>query len=282
MAGYTIERIKQIAHDIANSWYFRSWALFWLLGALTTFSALIILSSQANFDKHNEAIQTWVENASSIQLPNFHFRLNHRGDEVFSNLQCIYDNTILAYHPCQAFHGFQPPQNQCLAIWADAFTIYQNWNIQGPPPRIQCTAETFGSGPQDNLIMAFSLEGQYGFGGGPFSSTFFAPNDDAWIMLELNMFKLNRHTPSIPLWQQSVIYHSTNSQPNFYNVSVMLGSFFVNHWEPKDIYNGWMTIGNIGGVAFFMVCIQAVAMVFFGIFLTNNSTFLDGTGDKGY
>jgi len=282
MAGYTIERAKQIIHDFGNSWYFRFWALFWLIAALVTFSALIILSGQARNSQKDKDIEMWVENASEIQFPRFHFRMDHRGSEVFLNLQCQYGDEILQTHDCQSFHGFQPPQNQCLAIWADEKTVKNDWNR--PNDRIQCTMETQGSGPQGNLIMAFDLEGEhvFGFTGGAFESTWFAPNDNAWIMLEKNLLQASKHDFQITLWDKTLLYHSTQSQPNYYNVTVIIGSFFVNHWDPKVTYNGWMTVGNIGGVAFFMVCIQTIAMIVFGIFLSNTSTFLNGTGDKGY
>jgi len=282
MAGYTIERVKQIAHDFGSSWYFRFWALFWLIAVLVTFSAMVILSKQARSSQQNKDIEMWVENASSIQFPRFHFRMDHHGSEVFENLQCVFENTILPNQVCQPFHGFQPPNNQCIALWADSITAYNDFNRDDV--RIMCTIETLGSGAQGNLIMAFDLEGDHvvGFTGGAFESTWFAPNDMAWIMLEKNLLRASKTEPKLELWQKTLLYHSTASSPNFYNVTVIIGSFWVNHFDPKVTYNGWMTVGNIGGVAFFMVCIQAIAMVIFGIFLSNNSTFLNGTGDKGY
>jgi len=282
MAGYTIERVKQIAHDFGSSWYFRIWALFWLVAVLVAFSAMIILSKQAEQSKVDKDIEVWIENASQIQFPRYHFRLDHRGVEVFSNVQCVFGTEILANHACESFHGYMPPQNQCMAVWADSLTAYNDWNRE--TTRIQCTIETLGAGPQGNLIMAFDLEGQhvFGFSGGAFESTWFAPNDNAWIMLEKNLLQVSKNEPQIQLWSKSLLYHSTESNPNFYNVTVIVGSFFVNHWDPRVVYNGWMTVGNIGGVAFFMVCVQTVAMIIFGIFLSNNSTFLNGSGEKSY
>jgi len=282
MAGYTIERVKQIGHDFGSSWYFRFWALFWLIAVLVTFSAMVILAKQARTSQQQKDIETWIENASQINFPNFHFRLDHHGSEVFSNLQCVFGSSILQNQNCQSFHGFQPAQNQCIAIWADNIVAVNDWNRE--TTRIQCTMETLGAGPQGNLIMAFDLEGEHvvGFTGGAFESTWFAPNDNAWIMLEKNLLQASKHEPQLQLWTKSLLYHSTMSNPNYYNVTVIMGSFFVNHWDPKVTYNGWMTVGNIGGVAFFMVCIQAIAMIIFGIFLSNNSTFLNGAGDKGY
>jgi len=43
-----------------------------------------------------------------------------------------------------------------------------------------------------------------------------------------------------------------------------------------DIYNGWMTVGDIGGIAFFGVILHTIVMIIVGLFLANSSTFLGG------
>lgn len=273
MAGYTIEKAKQIAQDLSSSWYFRFWALFWLISALVSFSALIILSEQAKTAQNQEDIQTWFENASSINFPRFHFRMDHHSNEVFSNMQCTFQGAILQNQPCSNWFNFTPPQNQCQAIWADGLSSPNDWAKQDN--RIFCSILTFGAGTDGNLEMAFELEGRgvFSMTGEAFSSVWFAPNNNAWIMLEKSILTDKRHT-GIQLWQNTLLYHSTLFQPNFYNVTVIMGSHFVRHFEPKDNYNGWMTVADIGGVGFFMVVIHGLAMIIFGLFFTNNSSFL--------
>jgi len=275
--GYTIDKVKQMISDLQSSWYFRFWALFWIVSALVSFSALIILAEQAKVAQQQRDIQTWFENASTINYPRFHFRMDHHSSEVFANIGCTYQGAFLKNEECQAWRDYQPAFNQCVAIWADSLTS-SNWNLY-EDPRIDCTIETLGSGFDGNLIMTFELEGTgvFSMSGEAFTSLYFAPNDKAWIMLEKNLFQLSKKDPVIQLWQTTLLYHSSMSQPNYYNVSVIIGSHFVRHMEPKDHYNGWMTVGDIGGVAFFMVVLHGMAMIVFGLVLTNDSTFLNGS-----
>jgi len=276
MAGTTIEQAKQIIHDIRHSWYFRFWAVFWLVGVLVTFSALIILSRIAHHRQEFPSIQTWIENASSIQFPDFHFHLH--GNEIFTSFSCSYGNSVLQAQACDFNHGgYTPAQNQCIAISGSSVVAYNQW-VDWMSNRVLCAIQTSGSGPQHNLIMSFNLEGQYvaGMTGGAFQSTYLGPNNNVWIMLEKGIYQENHNQPEIQLWQKSLLYHSTVSQAGFYNVSVIMGSFLVNHWAPVDQFTGWMDLGSIGGVGFFMVLLQTGAMVIFGIVLANTSTFLTG------
>jgi len=279
MAGNTIERVKLIISDLQSSWYFRFWALFWFISALVSFSALIILSEQAKTAQKQRDIVSWFENASSINFPRFHFRMDsHHSNEVFANIGCTFQGTFFTNEPCQSWReGHQPAFNQCQAIWADQITIPNDWHREDN--RIECTIVTLGSGFDGNLIMTFELEGTdvFSMAGEAFSGTYFAPNDRTSIILEKNILQSSKKDPVVQLWQSTLLYHSSISQPNYYNASISIGSHFVRHFEPKDAYNSWMAIGDIGGVAFFMVVIHGIAMIVFGLFLTNNSNFLNGS-----
>jgi len=281
MAGNTVDRIRQIGHDIAHSWYFRVWALFWLVSALVAFSALIILSQSSNKAKQQEDIVLWVENATSIQYPRFHIRLDHRGDEIFYSTSCFFGTTLLSSMQCAPWGEFQPPLNQCIAFSSDSFTA-QNDFMQFFQNHIYCTINTTGFGYLGNQMAVFELEGHdvFTMGGMAFEGTYFAPNNNAWILLEKNLFQPHSTKSQIQLWEKKLIYHSTIQESNYYNFTTMIGSFFVKHYDPTDTYNGWMTIGDIGGVSFFMVIIHTLVMIIFGLFLNNSSTFLAGPESK--
>lgn len=276
MAGQTAERFRQIFHDIAHSWYFRLWGLLWVLFALVVFSGLIILGKASNTAAKDRDVVTWMENATSIQFPRIHFRTDHRGNETFEYYSCNCEGQILTAMPCAAWKGVVPPMEQCVAFDTDSYYAVNDHTRDDA--RVYCELITSGYGPDGNMMMAMELEGEYVFswGGNRYSGTWFAPNDMTWIMLEKNILQASHKNPPIQLWQQTLMYHSTVSQPNLYNVTTIMGSFWVRHFDPKDTYNGWMAVGDIGGVAFFMVILHTIVMLIFGFFMSNTSTFLSG------
>jgi len=281
MAGYTITRIQQIVDDLKTSWYFRVYSLAWLILALVVFSSMIILSRQSEKAHQENDIVMWVKNESQIQFPRFHLRLDHRSNEVFAyNPTCVFGSQVLDVAECQSFMGFQPPMNQCVAFNSDSFTALNDWT-RGDN-RIYCEAESQGVGPNGNQMMAFEFEGQNHFhaGGGAFQSTWFAPNDMTWILLGKNVLKESKNKDSITLWDTNLVYHSTNVAPNFYNVTVIMQNFYVRYFEPRDAYNGWMAVGNIGGVGFFMAVLHTLTMIIVGLVLANSSTFLSNGNDR--
>jgi len=275
----TIERAKQIAHDLGHSWYFRFWGLFWFIFALVTFSALIILSKQAKVNQEHHDIEMFVENTTSINFPRFHFRVDHRGNETFSSVVCQTEGIFLTNQQCSSFGGFIPPMSQCVAIAGDTVTAWNDRNRNDA--RIYCTIQTVGVPYEGNGMIAWELDGEHDmhFSGNPFFSTVFAPNDNCWLILEKNVLQSSKSEKKWDLWQTDLVYHSTNWQPKYYNLTTIMGTFLVRHFEPKDVYNGWMAVGNIGGVAFFMVIIHTILMIVFGLFLTNNSTFLTSSSE---
>jgi len=276
MVGYTIEKIKQIGHDIAHSWYFRFWALSWLVFALVVFSALIILSKSSETAEKQKDVVVWVENATAIQFPRFHLRLDHRGNETFVNYQCMAEGLLLNPIPCSDWRGFQPSTNTCIAFDSDSVTAYNDWTRDDA--RIYCEVQTTGTGPNGNMMMAYELEGQnvFSIGGNMYAAVWIAPNDMAWVMLEKSVLQTSKKADQIQLWERTLLYHSTVSQANFYNVTTIMGSFLVRHFDPKDVYNGWMTIGDVGGVGFFMVILHTMVMILIGLFFSNTSSFLGG------
>jgi len=284
MVGNTIEKIKQIGHDVAHSWYFRFWAFSWLVLSLVVFSALIILSKSSEQAAQQKDVVFWVENTTSIQFPKFHFRLDHRGNETFINYQCTAgpNNVPLNPVPCMGWKGFEPPMNICLAFDSDSVIAYNDWTREDQ--RINCQLHTQGVGPDGNMMAAFELEGEFVFssGGNAYASVWMAPNDMAWILLENALLQVGKTSNQVQLWNRDLIYHSTVSQNNLYNVTVIMGSFFVEHYDPKDTYNGWMTLGDIGGVGFFMAVLHTIFMIMIGFFFSNTSTFLSGGNESKY
>jgi hypothetical protein len=277
MAGYTVEKLRQIGHDVAHSWYFRFWGVMWIVFAVVVFAGMIILSKSSNTAAKDRDVTMWIENATSITFPRFHIRTDHRGNETITTAECSYEGQFLEPQLCQSWKGMAPSLQTCNAFASDTIVARNDWSRDDS--RIYCTIQTTGVGQEGNTMVAFELEGTNVFssGGNMYASIWLAPNDNAWVMLEKSVLQANKKHPQIELWQRTLLYHSTSSMPNYYNVTAIMGSYFVVHYEPKDVYNGWMAIGDIGGVAFFMVILHTIAMIVLGLFLTNTSQFLSGS-----
>jgi len=116
------------------------------------------------------------------------------------------------------------------------------------------------------------------FGGYSYSGTWFSADNAAWIMLEKAFYTSSGQV--LTMWDQTLLYHSTVAPPGVYNVSVILGSYMVQHWDQENMYNGWMSTGDVGGFAFFCIMIHTILMALVGIALDNNSTLLKGNKDR--
>jgi len=199
-----MEKIKSIGHDLAHSWYFRVWALIWIILALTVFSGMIILSQNAENAQKQESIQMWIENATEIYFPRFHLRLDPMGNETFrSTPSCVYGNNQLTPTNCAPWHGQNLGMNLCVAYIAENIKIANQFGNFGNNI-INCQANTIGAGPDGNMVLAYGLEGNNTatWGGMAFHSTYITPNNMAWVFLEKNVFQMNRHSTQISLWQK--------------------------------------------------------------------------------
>jgi len=279
MAGASFERIRQIAHDFQHSWYFRLWAVVWLVCALTVFSGLIILSKYAEKNNKYQDVEQWVENMSSINFPHVHFHLDPRGNEVFVSSVCTDSNgNNIPQVACDFHHGGSPAQNICVAFVSENVVASQHPNYPNQGGMFFCTLQTAGVGYNGNM-MNFGVEGPrvFEWNGAAYQGLTFFPNDMTWMMLKKTYFQRERHGDIVEIWDSQVMYHSSLHQNwNFYNVSVVMGDFFVDHLTQRDEFTGWMTVGSIGGVAFFMTVLHTIVMIIIGCLFTNNSTFLNG------
>jgi len=221
----------------------------------------------------------WIENASYIQFPRFHFRLDVRSNETFDTYQCLRNGLTVPTTACGGDAAWLNT-SKCIAFLADQIWVQndgRNWQTLDNQIFF-CTITTFGTGYEGNPAIAFELEGDnWGMSGSPIVSQFFGPLPDTWIYLEKSTFQSSRGGPLINLWQSDLAYHSTNFTPNYYGVNPQIGSFFVKHYQPLDIFPGWVTIGDIGGIGFFMLILHTIVMIVIGIFLPNDSNFLSSS-----
>jgi len=281
------ENARLIVDDLKTSWYFRVWCLLWAVCAIVAFSALIILAHRSQQEIKEEEFQMWVENATEIPFPKFHFRIHTEADiprvQNFTSKRCTHNGAFLTTTTCAPWRGINPSPETCFAVNTDGIVAENKWE-DWQDLFINCEITTAGVDADKNLLIAWELEGENvgTYGGNSFASIWIAPNDKAWVMLEKALIQGGRKQPKwIEVWERTLLYHSTNASPNFYNVSTIIGTFRVNHIELKDPSIGWVGAANVGGFAFFVILIHTIVMSLFGICLDNDSKFLRGN-DSGH
>jgi hypothetical protein len=65
---------------------------------------------------------------------------------------------------------------------------------------------------------------------------------------------------------------------NEFYIVIGMGSFDVRYIREVDTFNGWQSVGAIGGFVFFLVLLHSVFMFLVGFCLENNSKFLGHSG----
>jgi len=271
--------IRAIVDDIKHSWYFRVYGFFWIFFAIFTFAVLIILGQQSTAAQNEPTFLFWRENATSINFPRFHFRINNLVDTFNQSVVCSFNGQILATVPCSSWKGTTHPLNRCQAVAAEN-TIAENQYRKFEERRIFCSFTTnYQTATTDNLMVSFELEGEHiaNFGANAYSSMWLAPNNNTWILLNKGYITFFGH-PEREEWERELVYHSTVSQPGFYQVSILINRFWVVHGEQSDQYTGWMALGEIGGFGYFFLLLHTLVMMLAGICLNNDTKFLSGDG----
>jgi len=267
MAGETLDKLKQIGHDIKNSWYFRFWGILWAIGVIVTFAAFVAVI--ATDRRVNE---TWMDFSTTMTIPNFHFRVDHLSSQTFiGNINCNFNGIPL--YPQQCNRPEDSDMTKCQAIHPTQPAVM----IRGDRTQrtVNCTFLTNGTGPEGD-IMAFELEGDHIFSqtdGMGDTATWFGPNSMTWLIMKKRVFQWKSF--EVDVWDTVPIYHSTIFQQNNFSAAVMIGEFLVMHINPREMYSGWVVFGAVGGTGFFMTILASIIMIIVGIFLNNNSTFLN-------
>jgi len=185
--------------------------------------------------------------------------------------ECIHLGVPVQLMPCN-----NPRENKCFAVNSSSIRVTFA-NAPWDSLRIQCFITTTAT--NGNSLLAFDVEGNnvVTYGGNSFAAVWFSANQNAWIMLEQQIYS----TPSevLTMWDRTLLYHSTVGIPTQYNVSIILGSQMVGHWDETTFDNGWTATGHMGGFAFFCIVLHTIVMLIAGFFLENNSTLL-GKGNE--
>jgi len=264
--------LEKIAHDLKTSWYFRLWAVLWGICLVVGFVGLIIFSARSSKNAKHEDLSLWNENVSTLYFPRFHFRTGWNENEKILSITCTHNGNILETGICAL--GYPQDMVSCTAVFADRVFATNNVNVPDQDSRVYCQLTTTLNAT-GNVLLAWEVEGEnvVNFGGtSGYASIWMAPRNNIWVLLEKII--LTSGKSKLDAWHRDLLYHSTVARAGFFNVSTVLDTFRVTHQQSVDEYNGWMSTGNIGGFAFFLLILHGLIVLVSGVFLTNTSTFL--------
>jgi len=266
---------KQISHllrDIKNSWYFRVWGILWLVCFIISLVAFGILGKESSQSQSRQYMDQWIENATHLTYPRFHLRT--QSTEYIQSLKCYRNNIEIPTLPCGLLAN---PEPQCLAVNSDSITVENKYNQPLGDLMVYCQLHTNGS--TNNSLVTWGLEGQDvgPFGPNAFSGLYILPNDNSWVLLEQRTIHQTRKLPTEIQWSRSLVYHTSDYKAGWYGITTIIGSFYVTHLEPTDVYDGWKSVSDFGGFMFALVVIHTMIMLFVGIVFENNSSLLKGS-----
>jgi len=264
----TRQKAQDFVEDLKTSWYFRVWFFFWLVCFLAAFSSLIILGERSTEALQHEGWTFWWERDTTIEYPSFAFRTaQDEVTNVLGNVYCQYNSLLIPTADCDD----GTPRAKCVQLNMDGdFASRDNNNL--------ICSFAFNVSTDADKVVGFEIvkAGEFGI-----AFTWMNPNNNVWILLTKNILKFKDGNEKV-MWGRQLVYHSSVTTTSSFQVSVLMDHFHVAHWVESDYYNGWMCFGDVGGVAFFLVVLHTISMAIVGIFLDNNSKFLNGGGGSEF
>lgn len=288
--GESSTKLKHILEDLKSSWYFRVWAILWLVCAIVSFVTLILFASRSENSTKDGVVRLWTQTVDSMTFPKFHFRgfygnlLNysctHEGNAV-KTMNC-YQHTNTS--TCFAVDGpsvtaTPPPANFYRKSGTHSFKDFGK-NM------IDCSFTVNVTGFQDShtpqlstVLWGWDLDGKNARETlvGPLAETplSFLPNSWVWITLNKRVSNYDSVT-----WEQDFLYRDFFVEPAdptelTFNTSVLITDFSIFNTATVT-QEGWVTVALVGGFSFFTYILHALVMFVVGFFLTNNSHFLGG------
>jgi len=280
-----MDHLRQIAHDLKNSWYFRAWGLIWLVFVILGFVALGVLSNRSvSATRQLDAKLTW-QNSSSMYLPRFHFHTGispmEPGNEIFTNVSCHFHHQPIQTGPCASMHGTVPDIFHCVAVYGDTVEVFNHIGNESYDLGVSCNITTSGNLTQIGNMIGWGMEGQGNIVIGDNAHTSLWIHSTQFSIINLQRTFAQGHGQEVTLWERHLVYLSTVATPtNFYHVRVLVDGFGALRFTQQNLYSGWRATGDIGGTAFFLVCIHTFLMILVGFCLVNSSTFLGKSETK--
>jgi uncharacterized membrane protein len=265
----TKNRIDQIIDDLKSSWYFRLFAVLWLISFIMFWVSIGVFGERSQTGSKEPAWRLWFENdtKSGIEYPPFHFRLpRHERNVTIDYASCQWSAITLVKQAC----ADGEPMTRCISFETSGFgaSPAEDW--------LRCTINTTATADwREDRLIEFDTNHNINRTR-PGSSLFIGPNRFALVTLHKTMVRRSSGK-DFPLWQKQLQYHSSVWTNHTFHVVLSFASFETIHLEQYDFYTGWMGVADIGGFMFFMTILVAIGMVAVGCVFSNDSKFLSNS-----
>jgi len=272
----TLDTIRFAIYDFKYSWYFRIWILLSFACVITGFAALIIYSQKSEEANLERDYRLHFQPTDQLNFPRFHFHIPPENKNVeITGTSCTHNGFGVHTVACEVINNVTPPPEKCVAVSAETITAHASRTAPFGDKRIECFINTtIDPVTHESNMLVWAVERFGTTRGAPGSYLFVAPNFNAWIMLEpVNVFFGGERREE---WESDLLYHSSDAKQGHYKIDTIISSFFIRDVARYDTFNGYRAIGNIGGLAYFLVILHTIVLVGFGACFKNNSKILGG------
>jgi len=159
-------------------------------------------------------------------------------------------------------------ENYCRLVMAggytanpSAYSISCYVNISAP------------AGADTSIVVAVAQDSSFGR-----ENTYIQPTNEAVVALSKTIIKAKGASESY-IWRHRLQYKYDTYYPHYFVIRFSIEEFVVPHFVEDIGYDSWLSIGGIGGFAYFMVILHGITMTLVGFCLTPESKFL--YGEKG-
>jgi len=234
--SYTLFRFSALFEDLRSSWYFRIYTFLWVVCAVVSFTTLILFGQRATRETEDLTWRLFLREPSSLTFPDFRFRIggSDTNTERFINMTCSHSGAFLPNsdlnHKC-VVDGTEWDSTKCRAVKSSGVSV-KNQDCKTTEcretARIECVIHTTIVDPKsENTLIAWELDGKhvYPYGPNSYAAVWLRPSENAWVLLKKAVAKKSNKDP-VSLWERTLVYHSTISNPGVYRITTILSSFF--------------------------------------------------------
>jgi len=272
-----------IVEDLKTSWYFRIWAILWIICAIFSFVGLIVLSHSSDEAQLKPGWRIWVEHRESAYYPDFEITLfaNENLTDSITTCNCFYgkEATPVGTAPCKTGQ----PITQCVQVQSSSFQSYKSDETVGFPffttDSIHCYIINEAQNvTADDRILAVAV----GNIQNKPTPNFVAPGTRTEIRFLERQIQYRKMPVEVNYETQTGVVSNINNNPSSSIIFFKFAHLHVDHFQETDVFNGWMGVGVIGGFCFFLYLLHAIIMALIGICVPNTSKFLGGSREEGY
>jgi len=266
-------RIGEITEDLKTSWYFRIWAFLWLVCAIVSFVALIIISEASRIEGEEGSARIWFERTPKINFPDF-FIFAPRDMKIQSSV-CAFQGKVIAQTDCTGWA--HDAGHSCVAFTGSAQQAY--WDSKDfYTNRIDCniTTDLTRWNFTEDMLIGWDLLHTHPGGDNALGPIWVRPTELSWVLITKKEW--NSKQGSGAFWDRVLEYHETQSIPGRYRIQTVIDAFFVEHIDYGTHDNGWRALGSIGGFAFFTYILHTIVLSIVGLCINNDSHFLNPSG----